>query len=248
MDRIFSPAERVAYEAGLARINAMLKVKPRGASADGETEVPALAATLDHIHNFLRRFVAFSSLAQAIVIALWIAHTWVIEAFDYTPYLYVTSPEKRCGKSRLLDCLELLVAIVWRVISPSEAVLFRKIEADRPTLLLDEVDTIFCRGKDDGKESLRALLNAGFDRRAQVPRCVPPNNDIKNFRVFGPKALAGIGRLPDTVHDRCIPIQLARRSREESIERFRRREAETAATPIRDALAQWGQAQHVIAE
>jgi uncharacterized protein DUF3631 len=170
----------------------------------------------------------------------------VIEAFDYTPYLHVTSPEKRCGKSRLLDCIELLVAIVWRVISPSQAVLFRKIEADRPTLLLDEVDTIFCRGKDEGKESLRALLNAGFDRHAKVPRCIPPHNDIKEFGVFCPKALAGIGKLPDTVNDRCIPIQLARRSKEEAIERFRRREAEPAAGPIREALAQWSQAQNTI--
>ena len=172
----------------------------------------------------------------------------VIDAFDYTPYLHVNSPEKRCGKSRLLDCIELLVAVVWRVISPSEAVLFRKIEANRPTLLLDEVDTIFCRGKDDGKESLRALLNAGFDRSAKVPRCIPPNYEIKEFGVFCPKALAGIGKLPDTVCDRCVSIHLRRRTKEEAIQRFRRRDAETAATPIREALAKWAQGQHTIAE
>ncbi len=63
-----------------------------------------LAQTLDEVCAFLRRFMAFSSDAQPVAIALWIAHTYSIEAFDYTPYFHIQSPEKRCGKSLLLDC------------------------------------------------------------------------------------------------------------------------------------------------
>ncbi len=121
--------------------------------------------------------------------------------------------------------------------------LFRKIEADCPTLLLDEVDTIFSNGKDDGKESLRALLNAGFERRAKIPRCVRQNHELREFAVFCPKALAGIGRLPDTVSDRCISIRLVRRAQTEKVERFRRREAEAIASPMREALALWAQSE-----
>jgi hypothetical protein len=102
-----------------------------------------LVDVLNSICEFLQRYVVFSSLAQPVVITLWIAHTWALDAFDYTPYLHVWSPEKRCGKTKLLDCLELLVRKLWRAVSPSEAVLYRKIECDRPTLLLDEVDTVF---------------------------------------------------------------------------------------------------------
>jgi hypothetical protein len=75
MNRTLSSSERAGNEAGLARISAMLKVKARGVSANGAQEPPELAATLERIHNFLRRFVAFSSLAQLIAIALWIVHT-----------------------------------------------------------------------------------------------------------------------------------------------------------------------------
>lgn len=209
--------------------------------------VVPLGATLERVCDFLKRFMAFSSDAQPAAIALWIAHTWVIEAFDYTPYLHIVSPEKRCGKSRLLDCIALLTANPWRVVSPSEAVLFRKIENDSPSLLLDEVDTLFVRGKDEGKEGLRALLNAGFERRSKIPRCVGPNYDLREFAVFCPKALAGIGRLPDTVSDRCIPIRLVRRAVNEQVERFRTREADEDALPIRGALREWGQQQITLA-
>lgn len=200
-----------------------------------------LAEVLDSICEFFRRYIVFSSSAQPTVIALWIAHTWALDAFDCTPYLHIRSPEKRCGKTKVLDCVELLVANPWRAVSPSEAVLYRKIELDGPTLLLDEVDTVFSGNKDERKEPLRALLNAGFERKAKVPRCVGQgsNYQVQEFAVFCAKAFAGIGRLPDTISDRCIPIGLIRRSREESIERFRRREAEAATLAIRESLSAW---------
>ena len=205
------------------------------------TEAIALSDVLDSICGFLQRHIVFSSPAQPIVIALWVTHTWILNAFECTPYLNVCSPEKRCGKTKLLDCLELLVAKPWRAVSPSEAVLYRKIESDQPTLLLDEVDTVFSGNKNEHKEPLRALLNAGFERKAKVPRCVVRGSNcwVEEFTVFCAKAFAGIGRLPDTVSDRCIPIQLIRRSRDEKIERFRKRDAEVATVSLRESLAAW---------
>lgn len=46
--------------------------------------------------------------------------------------------------------------------------LFRQIEGTHPTLLLDEIDAVFGKGRDDRNEPLRALLNAGFERGAKV--------------------------------------------------------------------------------
>ena len=198
-----------------------------------------LAALLDSICAFLQRYIVFQFPEQPVAIALWVVHAWALNAFEYTPYLHVASPEKQCGKTRLLDCLELLIPKPWRAILPSEQVLFRNIEKNRPTLLLDELDAIFTNTKDDRKEALRALLNAGFEEKASIPRCVPPKWEVRNFAVFCPKALAGIGHLPDTVRDRSVPIQLVRRSRDERIERFRKREAEKVVCVIRAELDAW---------
>jgi hypothetical protein len=128
-------------------------------------------------------------------------------------------------------------------------VLFREIDRDRPTLLLDETDTLFCNGRDDRAESLRALLNAGFERKARVPRCVGQGSSfaVQHFAVFCAKAFAGIGSLPDTIRDRCISIRLVRKSRDESVERFRKREAEAIAAPISAALEAWAKQKENIA-
>ncbi len=199
----------------------------------------ALSEILFRIEGFLGRFIAFRTPAQAPVIALWVAHSHALEAFDYTPYLHISSPEKRCGKSRLLDLLNLVVRAPWSAVSPSEAVIYRKIAASSPTLLLDEVDTIFSGGKDENKEGLRALLNAGFQRSAMVPRCVGPLHQIQDFPVFCAKVIAGIGKLPDTVADRSVPIILARKSRDQDVERFRSRDVAPIAAEIRAALEAW---------
>jgi hypothetical protein len=171
---------------------------------------------------------------QASAVALWIFHTHAFDAADYSPYLAITSPEMRSGKTTLMKLLELLCARPWRVITPSEAVVFRKINRDRPTFLLDEYDTIF---QERDYEPLRAILNAGNEPGTFVPRCVGPSLQLEDFAVFCPKALAGIGRLPTTVADRTIEIALKRKAAGETVARFRRREVAEEAEPLRQALA-----------
>jgi hypothetical protein len=191
------------------------------------------------MQRFLSRFVVFQYAEQPTVIALWVVHTWTIDACDYTPYLFVHSAEKQSGKTRLLDVLNLLVNTSWRAAGASEAVLFRKVDRDKPTLLYDEIDTVFGYDRNNGMENIRRLFNVGFERGAKIPRCVGEgaNQDIQEFDPFCAKALSGIGKiLPDTVADRCLPIELQRQAREEKVERFRKREAEKLSGHIRAAL------------
>lgn len=198
-----------------------------------------LSDLLDVLVKLVRGYVVMSS-TQANTVALWIAHTHALDAFETTPFLAVNSPEKRCGKTRLLDVLELVVARPWRTIMPSEAVLFRKIQAVAPTLMLDETDAVF--DKSNGStEPLRALLNAGNRRGTSVPRCVGPSMQLVDFSTFSAKALAGIGDLPDTVADRSIVVRLARKRPDEVARRFRRREALEYAEPLQQELSSWAQ-------
>jgi hypothetical protein len=188
---------------------------------------------------FIERYVVMSS-SQVLVTALWVVHTHCAELLDQTPYLAITSPEKQCGKTRLLEVLEVLVREPWKAVLPSEAVLFRHIDQKKPTLLLDEIDTIFNPRVADRYEGHRALLNAGHRRGDKVPRCVGTKQEIREFDPFCPKALAGIGTLPDTVADRSIPIRLARRTRSEKVEAFKRRDVDPVAERLRGRIEAWG--------
>lgn len=154
--------------------------------------------------------------------------------------LSITSAEKRCGKTRLLEVLSLLVANPWFTGSVSRAALVRKLDSQRPTLLLDESDAAFARDK-DYSEALRAVLNSGHSREGVASLCVGPPTHIecKDFQVFGPKAIAGIGKLPDTVVDRAIPIRMKRRTSNEQIERFRRRLLKADGDEIQKQIATW---------
>jgi hypothetical protein len=120
------------------------------------------------------------------------------------------------------------------------AAIFRLLAERRVTLLVDEVDAIFAkRGRDDGNEDLRALLNAGYRRGATIPRCVGPRHEVRQFAVFCPVALAGLGELPDTLMSRSVIIRMRRRAPGEHVEPFRPREHEPIGHDMRDSLAAW---------
>jgi hypothetical protein len=192
---------------------------------------------LEDVGRFIRRFVVLTEI-QADTLALWIAHTHAIKAADTTAYLAVTSAEKRSGKTRLLEVLELVVHAGLPTANTSDAALFRTISKLSPTLLLDEVDAIF---KAREREDLRGLLNAGYRRGAVVRRMGgAKNTTLEMFEVFCPKAFAGIGNcLPDTILDRSITIALQRKTREEAVERFRRRDVVPEGELLRDRLGDW---------
>lgn len=200
-----------------------------------------LSALLNTLVALLRRYVVFPKPSQADACALWIAHTHVLDAFEVTPYLNVRSAEKRSGKTRVIEVLQQVVPRPWHAVNPTEAVLFRKIEQQRPTILLDEVDAIFKEPQSSRTEGLRATLNSGYRRGATVDRCdkTAHGTNLVAFKVFGPKLLAGIGTLPDTVGDRCIPIVLQRKRTGEQVAKFRPRDFAPEAAPIRAALEVW---------
>jgi hypothetical protein len=174
------------------------------------------AKILDNIQAFLRRFVILSP-AQSAAIALWVAHTYTFKSAAWTPYLHVTSAAPECGKSLLLETLEFLVRKSWKVDGASPAVLFRKIEIDQPTLLFDELDTTF-KGDKETAQAIRQVLNAGAKYNGTVARCVGERHIPKDFRVFCPKVLAGIGDLPPTIASRSLPIVLGRKLTTERVD------------------------------
>ena len=140
------------------------------------------------------------------------------------------------GKTRLLETIEALVPRPWVDIRPSEAVLYRRTHRDHPTVLLDEIDAVF-KDKSNQFEGIRAFLNAGNRRGVTVSRWNQARNDLDSFEVYTPKAIAGLGSVPDTVATRAIPIVMQRRAKNEPIERLRARKARELGYPLRDALA-----------
>ncbi len=212
------------------------------------TDIDRSAVTrglLDRVAGFVDRFVVLPCESASAVIALFVLHTWAIEAAHATPYIAIVSAEKQSGKTRVLEVLALLVREPWQTASTTEAALFRKIEQDQPCLLLDEIDAIF-GSNNERTEPLRAVLNAGNRRGASATRVVGQgtNMEVRDFSVFCPKVLAGIdtGRLPETIRDRAVIFHMKRRHDGEKVERLRHRFAVEEVEPLRAELKSWASA------
>ena len=132
-------------------------------------EAPVTPATgvtlLEDVVAFIRRYVALSD-HQATELALFVVHTHAFAAAETTPYQNIGSATKQSGKTRLLEVLELLVTNPWLTGRATTAVLARRIEQERPTLLLDETDAAF-KAESDYAEALRAILNSGIATRGK---------------------------------------------------------------------------------
>lgn len=196
-------------------------------------------ALLGDVERFLRDYVVLTA-EQAAVVTLWVAHTHAIEIAETTPYLNISSAAPASGKTRLLEALETIVANPWLTGRVSPAALIRRIDAQRPTLLLDETDAVFGLSSDYG-ETLRGILNTGYRRNGVASLCVRQGQDfvVRDLSSFGPKAFAGLGRLPDTVRSRSLPVRLQRRRRDERVKRFRERDVRVVAEPLRRRLEEW---------
>lgn len=187
-----------------------------------------LAALMENVVSLVRQHVVCDS-HTADAVALWIAFTWVFEGFDFAPIALITAPEKRCGKSTMLDFIERLARAPLQASNITPAALFRAVEHFRPTLLLDEFDSFV-----HANEELRGVINSGHKRTGSVVRTVGPHHEPKHFSTWCPKALAGIGRPPPTIVDRSITLRLKRKRREQTVRRLREssRELESLRTQL----------------
>ena len=192
---------------------------------------------IDRIAAFIEQYVFLPDTCLYRLLALWVVATYLHQEFGHMGYVFAYSATPQSGKSRLLEVLNLLVYQPSGIIvSPTEAVLFRT--ASGQTQLIDEADS--CGHLD----SLRSVLNAGFQRGGNVKRMergADGSYQTVEFPVYGPRVLAGIGRriLDATTLDRTFSIQMSRQKKSERGQRFRLKSATKEAEALRKEIEQW---------
>lgn len=200
------------------------------------------AALLDDVFGFLGRFVSYPSKHAQIAHTLWIAHTHRMDVFDSTPRIAFLSPEPGSGKTRALEISETLVPRPIEAINATPAYIFRKVSDPdgTPTILFDEIDTLF-GAKAKEHEEIRGILNAGHRKGAKAGRCVVRGKVIETEELpaYCAVALAGLGNLPDTILTRSVVIRMRRRAPNETVEPYRRRIHAKEGNRLRDLLANW---------
>jgi hypothetical protein len=199
------------------------------------------AQLLDQIRAALRRYVVLPSAYVEIAVTLWIAATHAAPALYHFPRLVIRSPEKRCGKTRLLDIVSALCRLPVPTANISSAVLYRVMGGKDPrTLLIDEADVIWGTKKAaEANDDLRGLVNSGFERERPTLRYNAATREVEELETFGFVALAGIGSLPDTITDRAVNAVMRRRAAGEKVYPYRSRRDGGKLGELRDRVHDW---------
>jgi hypothetical protein len=140
--------------------------------------------------------------------------------WESTPRLAFLSAEPESGKSRCLEVTEPLVPRPINTMNSSANYLFRQTGSDagQPTILFDEIDTVFGPKARD-HEDIRAFINSGHRRGAKFGRCVVRGTVVETEEIesYAAVVLAGLGWLPATILTRSIIIRMRRRLRGQQV-------------------------------
>ena len=231
-------------------VSALDKMVKRGrtTAADEESALPhwnvvpwdgdvSGSELLDNLKAIFQKYIVLPAGADD-AIALWILHSWTMDAGDISPFLVLVSPTKRCGKTSTLILLLYLTPRSELASNISPSALFRYVEDICPTLLIDEADSFVGEN-----EEMRGILNSGHTKAAaHVIRNVEVNGEHKprRFSTWAPKAIATIRALADTLEDRAIVIQLQRKPKSSRVARLRKRDCDEFAM-LRRKAARWAE-------
>lgn len=203
---------------------------------------------LERLESFIRRFIVLPDGSDYTLVVLWIAHTFFTHLIKTTPRLAIISPEYGCGKSRVLEVLESLCFKGEKLDYFTRSYLMRTVDSVRaefgksPTLLIDELDSVWGRKGDDG-EAVRAFTNSGYRDSGfyGITEGEGKNRKATKFRTFAPMALAGKGEIiPESVVTRGFTIRLQKRKAEQPIEDFLgRNDVTSRAEELRELLSIW---------
>lgn len=159
----------------------------------------------NEIKNKFNYYIKLSHELEYVVAACFVLGSYLFPLFSYFGYLIVTG-EKGAGKG---TCLDLLYRMCWnptkKYISATEAVLFRTIQDQRPTLLIDEYHRAI-RNESSGN-AIISILESGYEKDGAVPRMESaPNGTYKKmeYPVYCPKAI--VTREPVEADDKGIKI------------------------------------------
>ena len=185
----------------------------------------------DHVHFEDKRVPG--------LLATWTIGTYFYKPFPYYGYILLASIVKRCAKSLVEDLLSYVCHNAsTRDLNPSEASVFRQVDGDDVTLILDEVENLTSKEKPD----MVGLINGGFQKGSTVTRMEPRGKEwvSVSFNAYSPKVLAGIKPVSDTIEDRSFKLLMVRKSPGETVKRFNFRQREYELQLLRDDLYIFG--------
>lgn len=176
---------------------------------------PDLKDLFERLQESFKDFIEFpegKTETSTAVLALWTMLTYAYRAWTAIPYLSIGGPVAS-GKTRVLEVLSRVVFRPLPSANLTAPCLFRTLEAEGGTLLLDEAERLSDRSPAAGE--ILSILLSGYKAGNPARRLtkVGDNHQPRSFDVFGPKAIVAIASLPGALASRCIQVIMFRAPR-----------------------------------
>lgn len=166
----------------------------------------------DRIKKKYLDYIDFNDSIDYDLLTLWDIGTYFFVLFHSYPYMHLHG-FKGCGKTKVMQvssCISFNGLLMGGI--PKNATFFRIIEANSPTLYLDEFELADKNKQDKDEIDLQLVLNAGYKEGGMVYRNELINNKWTPtpFNVYCPKMIANISGLNPTLSSRSIKIVITR--------------------------------------
>lgn len=157
------------------------------------------------IKDYLREYIVLENEVEYDLLSLFVIHSFCVHLFDRTPYLWLQG-DKGSGKTTLLLLLKSIMYNPTLYSNITSASLFRIIDLNKPTLFLDECESL--ERRNNSNDPLFQILNSGYQSSGSVVRV--SGSKLTTYSTYGLKVIAGITNLHPTLEDRCISICMKR--------------------------------------
>ena len=168
---------------------------------------------IEMLRNIIKRYVFFKNEHDYTVLALWIQGTYLFPIGRAYPFAHLHGM-KGSGKSTVCTITKHCAWGSWYNVNPSDASMYRTIEALRSTMIMDEMENV-AQGKmangSSADQSMIQLLNASYQAGATIPRIDMDAGGIPvSFSPYGPKMIANINGCEGTIADRSIRLEMTK--------------------------------------
>jgi hypothetical protein len=189
-------------------------------------------ALLTEMMAHIRRYVVLHDDDAAVAMVLWICFAWLHDIAVHSPILVLTSADADAGKTTACGVLQYLTPRAYAAAELTGPNLYRFVDQERPTLIVDDADRLFER-----KPDLVHIVNVGWTRGTKIPRQY--RGATRWFSPFCPKVVSGVGLLlPRTTATRTIAVRLLPKLPHEKIDAFQHVDDDDFHT-LRRKLARW---------
>ena len=174
---------------------------------------------IKEIQSYIERYFYLEKPYLYKILTLFVVNCWVFDAHESTPYLFIRSPVKGCGKTHLGESITQMCNGQMNTNFKAHH-LFRIVHGTKTIPAFDEIKKWTEKGykmSDDTKDII-SLVNVGFQRGgSKVPRLIEAKGGSRGemktilYESFSPKIMiTTTGNLPADTASRCLELIIQR--------------------------------------